>query len=44
MVLSYYVVFNTCQYTELTLNSYVKLVCIVNNLLCESYVLLVGEV
>ena len=37
-------VLNTCENTELSLYSHVILVSVVNNLLCESHVLLVWEV
>ena len=38
-----YLILNTCENAELTLNCYVKLVCVLYNLLCEGYVLLVWE-
>ncbi len=44
VVLGNNVVLNTCEDTKLALNSYIVLVSILNNFLCESNVLLVGEV
>ena len=36
-------ILNTCQYTQLTLNSNIILVCVLNNLLCQSDVLLIRQ-
>ena len=44
VVLSNNIVLDTCQYAKLTLNGYIELVCVVNNLFGESNILLVGEV
>jgi len=41
--LSYNVILNTSKYTELSLNCYVELVSILNNLLCQSNILLIWK-
>ena len=42
-LLSYYVILNTSEDTELTLYSYIELMSVINNLLCQSDVLLVWK-
>ena len=42
-LLSHNIILNTCKHSKLTLNRYVKLVGIINNLLCHCYVLVVGK-
>ena len=42
-LLSYYVILNTSEDTELTLYSYTELMSVVNNLLCQCNVLLVWK-
>ena len=44
VVLSAYLILNTSEDTQLTLNSYVILMRIVNNLLCQSDILLIRQV
>ena len=42
-LLSYYVILNTSEDTELTLYSYTELMSVINNLLCQCNVLLVWK-
>ena len=44
MVLSRNLILNTCEDSELTLNCYIELMCIINNLLCKSDILIIREV
>ena len=44
MMLCNYLILNTCENSKLTLDCYIKLVCILNDFLCKSHVLIIWKV